>query len=129
MAVQVGTDVVIDDNKNLTNIAGANGRYDSFYPNVTSPTPSSTLNISMDTPMYNLNMTGATTFTVTDKGVGKTNILLLDTETSGFAPSFDSAVVWAGDTEPTWADHRFWTIGLVSWDTTAVRATAAGFDS
>jgi hypothetical protein len=83
----------------------------------------------MDVPMYNLVMTGTTAFTVTDKGLGKTNIVLIDTATAPHSVSFDTNVKWAGDTEPTWTDHRFWTVGLVSWDTTTVRATASGFDS
>lgn len=129
MAVQIGADVVIDDNKNLTNIVGANGRYDSFYPNVDVVSSGSLININMNTPFMDLDLGENANLSVTNKALGKTAVLLLDTQTNPYVPNFDNDVKWPADTEPTWGDHRYWTVALVCWDAINVRATAVGYDS
>lgn len=125
MAVQVSGTTVIDNSRVLQNIAGANGKYDAFHPNVNSITTV----IDMNEPMMTLSMSGNVTFSESNKSAGKTAVLLLDTSASGHTPSFSGNVRWAEDSEPNWSDYRYWNIALVCWDSTIIRAAAVGFSA
>lgn len=72
-------------------------------------------------------LTANTTYSESNKATGKVLVLYLDTGASAYTPTFSSNIEWPNDTEPTWSDNRYWYIGLVCWDNTVVRATAAGF--
>lgn len=125
MAVLVGTAEVIDDSRVLQNIAGANGFYNSFHPVFGSIAST----IDMNKPIMNCIMNGNLTFTESNKAAGKTAVLLLDTRTVPYTPTFSSNIKWAEDLEPTWSDYRFWNIALVCWDSNTIRAAAVGFNN
>ena len=74
-------------------------------------------------------MTGNTSFTESNKALGKASILILDTGTAGYTPTFSANIEWANDTTPTWSNNRYWHIGLMCWNGTTVRAVASGYGS
>lgn len=129
MAIVVGSTEVIDNSRRLQNIAGANGTYDAFHPNVATLSSAATINVNMNNPFINLTLGTNATLVVINPGPGKTSVLALDTSASGFTPSFSSNVKWAEDSEPTWSDHRYWNVAFVCWDTSNVRTAAVGFDA
>ena len=129
MAVVVNATTVIDNSRKLVNIAGPDGKSDNFQPNVTTISPASSVTVSMNAAFLDITLTGNTTLTVSDKALGKTSIVAIDTSSSGHTPTFDSNVKWPADSQPIWADHRYWNVALVAWDGTIVRASAVGYDS
>ena len=129
MAVVVTATEVIDNNRKLVNITGADGKYDNFQPNVRNLTSSPSITVSMNFPFLDLTLEGNANLNVTDKALGKTSVINLDLSSSSFTPTFDANVKWPSDSQPVWADHRYWNVALVSWDGTTVRAAAVGYDS
>ena len=129
MAVVVTATEVINNSRKLVNITGADGSYENFQPNVRNLTSSPSVTVSMNFPFLDLTLGGNASLTVSDKALGRTSVLTLDRSTSGFTPTFDANVKWPSDSQPVWADHRYWNIALVCWDSTIVRAAAVGYDS
>lgn len=127
MTIQVGATTVIDDGYILQNIVGANGAYDRFHVNPVQITNV----INFNTPMMTLLMTANVTFSQSNTAAGKSAMLLLDTSGNEHTPSFTSAVKWPGNTEPSWADYRYWQICLQCdvGSPSTVRGTAIGYDS
>jgi hypothetical protein len=125
MAVIVSGIEVIDNSRVLQNISGANGRYNAFHPNVTAIVTT----LDMDKPFMSVTMNSNATYTELNKEAGKTAILILDTSSSGYTPTFSANVKWPADNEPTWANHRYWEVALVCWNNTIIRAAAIGFDA
>lgn len=126
MAIKIiGTEVISDSRafNNLTLID--NCSYNDLYSDVVSIGTAIDFN---NASMIKI-MTGATTFTESNKSAGRVSFLLLDTSDSGFTPTFSANIEWPNDTEPTWSDARYWHIGLVCWDSTTVRAVASGYGS
>lgn len=125
MAIKISSTEVISNIRHLKNITSASGKYDDLR------TPLSTINtvIDFNTPIMNKVMTANTTFTESNKGLGKTSVLILDTSSSGHTPTFSANIKWAEDTTPAWADYRYWHIGMVGWNSTTVRAVAKGYGS
>lgn len=83
-----------------------------------------TTDIDFDQPINKLTMSGAVTFTESNKAEGKTCLLKL--ATAGNAPTFSANIKWAGDTEPTWGDYGYWVISFICDDATNVFASATG---
>jgi hypothetical protein len=125
MAIKIATTTVITDSAKLQNFTSISGKYSSFYPNGETITTA----IDMNKPIMTVELTGATTFTVSNVATGKSAILLLDTGSSGNAPTFPSTFKFAEDTEPTWTGTRYWQIGLTAWDNSTVRVIATGWGS
>jgi len=125
MAIKVASTTVINDSRVLQNLAGASGKYTDFHPTVTSI--STVINFAK--PVMTSTMSSNVTFSESNKGVGRHSILLLDTNTAGYTPTFSGNVEWANDTTPTWSDHRYWHISMWCWDATYVRAVAAGYNT
>lgn len=126
MAIKIiGTEVISNLRafNNLTLID--NSSYNDLYSNVVSIGTAIDFN---NASMIKI-MTGATTFTESNKSAGRVSFLLLDTSDSGFTPTFSANIEWPNDTEPTWSNARYWHIGLVCWDSTTVRAVASGYGS
>lgn len=125
MPVIVSSTTVIDNTRKLQNIAGANGVYDAFQPNIAQITSI----IDFNTPMMELFMTGNVTFSESNKAAGKAGMLLLDTSSDQHTPSFSANIKWFNGTEPAWEDYQHWQIAFQCVDATVVRATAVGFTS
>jgi hypothetical protein len=126
MAIQVSGTTVIDNSRILQNIAGINGVYDNLQPDVSAI---GTV-IDFNTPMMTKTLSSNTTFSESNKATGHSAILLLDTTTSNYDPTFSSNVKFPTDgTVPTWDDHRYWVISFVCFDGTTVRAAAVGYDN
>jgi len=126
MAIKVTGTTVIDNSRVLQNITGANGVYNNFHPASTAITSV----IDFSTPFMTLTMSGNVTFTESNKSAGRTAILILNTNSTPFAPTFSANIKWpAGGTAPTWSTYRYWEISFVCWDATIVRAVSAGFSA
>lgn len=128
MAIKVGGVSVINNSFGLENLEGADGTYNNWHPAETVLTSASTLNINLLLPHQKLVMASNVAFTATNKSFGRNCVLILDTSATPYTPSFDSLVEFPGG-EPTWTDHRYWTISFMCWNSSNVRATALGFDA
>ena len=125
MAIKISGTEVIDINRNLQNIAGANGTYGNFHPSAASI--GTALNFS--TPMMTKILSANTTFTESNKAAGKSAMLLLDTSSNFYTPTFSSDIKWEGGTTPTWSGYRYWQIALQCVDSTTARGVAKGYES
>jgi hypothetical protein len=121
MAFKVGTSTVINGARNFT-VTGASGRYDDLRAEVATITTV----LNFNTPMMSVVLGSSTTFTESNKELGKIATLLLDRSASGHTPTFSANVQWANDSVPSWSTYRYWTISFVCWDSTIVRAVASG---
>lgn len=135
MAIQIGANDVIDDDRKLVNITGATGKYDNFQPNATTGSlpGSGSYSHAMSTPFTLLTMSRAETISITGSSLGRCSIIQLDLSGSLYAPNFTVAasggeVQWQDDAVPEWDSRRYWTVALVGWSSTIVRATATGYD-
>ena len=126
MAIKISGTEVINDSRALVNITGADGVYSQFHPSM--QTVATTLLDFSDPVQYQL-MTANRTYTESNKATGRHSLFLLDTSSTGYTPTFSSNIKWAGGTEPTWADYRYWMIPMQCVDATIVRATASGYES
>lgn len=123
MAIKTGATTVITDARELTNIASASGVYDSFHPLAETITTV----VDMDKPVMTVALSQNTSFTASNLATGRTSVLLLDTGSAGYTPSFSSEFKWPNDTEPSWSGTRYWQIGLTAWDNATIRVIATGY--
>mgnify|MGYP001598097524 CR=1 FL=1 len=127
MAIKVNGTTVIDDSRNLVNVADAEGKFGNFH---VSPATITTI-INFNTPFMTVVLSADTTFTSsgTSFGGGKSAILCLDTSTDSHTPTFPSEINWEDDTEPTWSTYRKWQIHMLHHSVGRIDATAIGFDA
>lgn len=123
MAIKVSSTTIIDDNFEVINLADTSGFYDDLHSVVVTTTN----NINFATPVMTCTLTAATTFTTTGGGTGKTCMLLLDTSSTPYAPTFPSDINWQNNTEPTWSTYQHWQITFLYVDSNDIRASAVGF--
>lgn len=135
MAIQIGANDVIDNDRKLVNITGATGKYDNFQPNVTTGSlpGSGSYSHAMSNPFTLLTMSRTETISISGSSLGRCSIIQIDTSGSLYAPNFTVAasggeVEWQDDAAPDWESRRFWTVALVGWSSSIVRATATGYD-
>jgi hypothetical protein len=106
--------------------SGTNFEYEKIHPK--SVTQTSTA-IDMDNNNIYYLMSSNTSFQIQNHlNTGRTTILHLDRNTSGYAPTFPGTMRWAGGTEPTWTDHRDWIINLFATNSAGVFCSATGYD-
>lgn len=129
MAIKIGTTTVIDNSQVFQNITGASGQYDGMHPIDEIVTGSGSGTIDFTKVFGYCAMTAATTFTVANRASGRSSLLVLDTTSTGHAPSWNSDIKWSEDTEPTWSSARYWQVAFVCWDNTIVRAHATSWGS
>lgn len=134
MAIQIGANDVINDDRKLVNITGATGKYDNFQPNVTTGTlpGSGAYSHIFSKPFTSLTMSRAETISITGSALGRCSIMNIDLSTSLYVPTFTMAtaggeVQWQDDAEPDWESRQYWTVALVGWSSLIVRATATGY--
>lgn len=125
MAIKISGTEVINNSRALVNITGADGAYSNFH--ASAQTVATTLLDFNDPVQYQL-MTANRTYTESNKLTGRHSLFLLDTSSTGYTPTFSSNIKWAGGTEPTWADYRYWMISMQCVSATIVRASAAGYE-
>jgi hypothetical protein len=104
------------------NITGGGFTYENLHPSITTVTT----NIDFNKPFNKLTMSGATTFTESNKAEGKVTIFKLDRSASSYTPTFSANIKWASAETPTWADYRYWVISLTCHDGTNVFGSATG---
>ena len=124
MAIKISTTEVIDSSRVLQNIAGANGVCNNFHAAAVAIT--TVLNFAL--PVMSLTMSGPVTFTESNKLLGRSALLLLDTSPSAFTPTFSANIKWQNATTPTWSNYRYWQIALQCVDGTNVRGIALGYE-
>jgi len=106
--------------------SGTNFEYEKIHPK--SVTQTSTA-IDMDNNNIYYLMSSNTSFQIQNHlNTGRTTILHLDRNTSGYAPTFPGVMRWAGGTEPTWTDHRDWIINLFATNLAGVFCSATGYN-
>ncbi len=131
MTVQIGPDVVINDSLFLQNIAGAQGRHDNFASKVHTLVDG-TLDFSNGV-IQKMDMSSDVTFTIPGTVPNVASILLLlDTSATPHTPTFADtgqlSFSWAGGSEPTWSDFRFWQVYIqATLVSGVVRVSAQGF--
>jgi len=126
MAIKIiGTDV-INDQRQLVNITDADITAGDGY---SAKTHVITDNINFTQPFSTCTLTAATTFTVSGNAEGKSAILILDTSTTPYTPSWPAAINWEDNTEPTWSTYRKWQIHFYCVSGTRIDAFAIGFDA
>jgi len=126
MALKISGVEVVTDGRALSSIQGASGSYDNFHPKETVITTT----IDLNNPLMSLTMPGNVTFSVTNLSACRSAILLLDTTSSGYTPTFPASVKWAAATTPTWGDSRYWQISFtVDASNTFVMTSAVGFEA
>lgn len=123
MAIKVSNTIVIDDDFSVSNIADTSGFYDDLHAIATATTN----NINFTTPIMTCTLSAATTFTVSSGATGRTCMLLLDTSSVPYAPTWPSAINWENNTEPTWSSYQHWQITFLYVDSNDIRASAVGF--
>lgn len=123
MAIKVSGTTMITDEYKVTNVADFSGYYDTLHGTVATATN----NINFTTPVMQCTLSAATTFTTSGGALGKTCLLLLDTSSAPYAPTFPSSFNWENNTTPTWGDYQHWQITLLYVDSNDIRATAVGF--
>ena len=123
MAIKISGTSVITDEFKVTNAADFSGYHNALHGTVTTATN----NINFTTPVMQCTLTAATTFTTSGGALGKSCLLLLDTSSAPYAPTFPSSFNWENNTTPTWGDYQHWQITLLYVDSNDIRATAVGF--
>lgn len=123
MAIKVSNTIIIDDDFSVGNIADTSGFYDDLH----AVAVSTTNNINFTTPIMTCTLSAATTFTVSSGATGRTCMLLLDTSSVPYAPTWPSDVNWENNTEPTWSSYQHWQITFLYVDTNDIRGSAVGF--
>lgn len=123
MAIKVSNTIIIDDDFTVSNVADTSGFYDDLHAIATATTN----NINFTTPIMTCTLSAATTFTVSSGATGRTCMLLLDTSSVPYAPTFPSDINWINNTEPTWSSYQHWQITFLYVDTNDIRGTAVGF--
>jgi hypothetical protein len=124
MAIKISSTEVIDNSRVLQNIAGANGVYNNFH--AASVAITTVLNFAL--PVMSLTMSGPVTFTESNKLLGRSALLLLDTSATAYTPTFSANIKWQNATTPTWGDYQYWQIALQCVDGTNVRGIALGYE-
>ena len=111
-----------DFNKAIT------GTYTNLQPVVnTNAAVTGATTFDMNKPMHHFDMTGAASFTGVGIAAGKTAMMVLDTTATPHTPSWGSDIKWPGDTEPTWADSRYWIVSFTCLDGSIILASASGY--
>ena len=126
MAIKISGTEVINDQRQLVNITDATVTAGDGY---SAKTYAITNNINFTQPFMTCSLTAATTFTVSGEAEGKSAILILDTATTPYTPTWPSAINWEDNTEPTWSTYRKWQIHFYCVSSSRIDAFAIGFDA
>jgi hypothetical protein len=108
------------------NLDGAGYTYTNLHPAVDVSSITGTHALDFTIPVHSLAMTGSTTFSISNCATGRV-IIVGFSHTASQVPSFPTEVKWAGDEEPTWADHTLWLVSMTCFDTSIIGASATGF--
>jgi hypothetical protein len=124
VAIKISGTTIIDDNFEVINVADTRS---SSYDDLHSTVVVTTNNINFATPVMTCTLGAATTFTTTGGATGKTCMLLLDTSSVPYAPTFPSDINWQNNSEPTWSTYQHWQITFLYVASNDIRASAVGF--
>lgn len=129
MAIKVGSQVVINDSREIGTsssvISMDDSVYDNFHPNVTTAT-----NLDLTKAFQKITLTSNLAFTVDNNSSsydGHQCTILLDRGSALYTPTFASNILFPST--PSWGTNRYWTLSFVSWRDYQIRATAIPFDA
>jgi bifunctional ADP-heptose synthase (sugar kinase/adenylyltransferase) len=105
---------------------GAGNDYTNLHAEVTGRTAATNETIDFTKPYHDINLTGAVTFTTSNRQKGRMMIAAIY-QASSVSIAFGSEVKWPDDTEPTWGDSNYWVVSLTALNTAAVAASAQGY--
>jgi len=108
------------------NLNGNGYTYTNLHPAVDIASVTSTHALDLTIPVHSLTMTGSTTFSTSNLAGGRMSVVGFSHAASS-VPSFGAEVKWAGDEEPTWADHNLWLVSMTCFDGSVIGASATGF--
>lgn len=103
------------------------GSYSNFNPVVVAADVAGATTIDMTKPMHHLDMTGNASFTGVSVAAGRTSMVVLDRSSSNHTPTWGNDIKWPDDTEPTWADSRYWIVSMTCLDGSTILASASGY--
>jgi hypothetical protein len=110
-----------DFNKAIT------GTYTNLHPEVTTTTANTSQTIDFTKPMHHTTLSAGTAFSGVSLAAGRTSMMVLDKSSLGHAPTFSSDFKWPDETEPTWADYRYWIVSMTCLNGTTILASASGY--
>ena len=110
-----------DFNKAIT------GTYTNLHPVVATASASTSQVIDMTKPMHHVTMTAGTAFSGVSIAAGRTAMIVLDTSATPYTPTWSSDIKWPADTEPSWADSRYWVVSFTCLNSTTILASASGY--
>ena len=110
-----------DFNKAIT------GTYTNLHPVVATVSASTSQTIDMTKPMHHVTMTAGTAFSGVSIAAGRTAMIVLDTSATPHTPTWGSDIKWPADTEPSWADSRYWVVSFTCLNSTTILASASGY--
>jgi len=105
---------------------GAGNDYTNLHAEVTSRTAATNETIDFTKPYHDINLTGAVTFTTSNRQKGRMMIAAIY-QASSVSITFGAEVKWPNDTEPTWGDFSYWVVSLTALNTATVAASAQGY--
>lgn len=126
MAIKISGTEVINDQRQLVNVADATMTAGAGY---SAKTYAITNNINFTQSFMTCTLAAATTFTLSGEAEGKSAIMILDTATTPYTPTWPSEINWEDNTEPTWSTYRKWQIHFYCVSATRIDAFAIGFDA
>jgi hypothetical protein len=136
MAINVVGTKVIDapsSSPYLYNIVNAEGTYGNWEHSCGTTTGVTSININLGSttvqPLNEYELGGNTTVTLSNSGLGRTYLLLIDGSSTGYDITWPSTVKWPNDTEPTWTGARYWQVHLICYDASTIFATATSWGS
>lgn len=103
------------------------GSYTNLHADLTTASVGTSAVIDLTKPMHHLTMTGATTFQAVNVAAGRSCMIVLDTTTTPYTPTWQSDIKWPEAVEPTWANFRYWVISMTAWNGTTTLASAQGY--
>lgn len=109
------------------NLDGAGYTYTDLHPEVSTATVTTTQTIDVNSPMHHFTMSAGTAFSGINLAAGKTCMMMLDTSASAYTPTWSSDIKFPAETEPTWADYRYWMVSLTCLDGTTMFMSAQGY--
>jgi hypothetical protein len=106
---------------------GAGNTYTNLHPSVISVSHSGSYNIDLSYPFVDSYLTGAITYSSTNKLAGRMSVIYIRKSGSAVGISFGAEFKWSDDTEPTWGDYSYWVVSLTCVSSTNILASAQGF--
>ena len=132
MAIIVSGNTVINDSRELSNIADTSGTYSNFQPlQIAATNVTGDYSINMNNPLYVLTLSGNSTLGCNTLDAGHSTTVIVDRSINLRSLSFNTIIKWGNGTSPliqTGDPFRYWLITLTAYNGTSVFGNAVGTD-